>query len=49
MSITTTRTHATITVKQAEYQDCGVYNLRLSNAVSEVNVSFTLSIKGVKI
>ncbi len=46
VTITTSRTHATITIKQAENQDCGSYTLRLANAVSEVNVSFTLSIKG---
>ena len=46
ISIATSRTHATVTIKHAEVHDCGTYTLKLSNAVSEVSVNFTLSIKG---
>ncbi len=48
ISISTTRNQATITIKQAENQDCGTYTLKLANAVSEISVNFTLSIKGKK-
>ena len=44
--VTTTRTHATITIKHAETIDCGQYTVKLSNEVSEISADFTVRITG---
>ena len=44
--MTTTRTHATITIKHAETIDCGQYTVKLSNEVSEISADFTVRIRG---
>ena len=44
--VTTTRTHATITIKHAETIDCGQYTVKLSNQVSEISADFTVKIRG---
>ena len=44
--MTTTRTHATITIKHAETIDCGQYTVKLSNEVSEISADFTVRITG---
>ena len=44
--VTTTRTHATITIKHAETIDCGQYTVKLSNEVSEISADFTVRIRG---
>ena len=44
--VTTTRTHATMTIKHAETIDCGQYTVTLSNEVSEVSADFTVGIRG---
>ena len=47
--VTTTRTHATITIKHAETIDCGQYTVKLSNEVSEVSADFTVGIRGEQV
>ena len=45
ITTTVTRKNTSITIKQAEQQDCGSYTVKISNSVSEVSADFVLSIK----
>eukprot|EP00095_Tigriopus_kingsejongensis_P003097 snap_masked-scaffold1025_size69488-processed-gene-0.4 protein:Tk03097 transcript:snap_masked-scaffold1025_size69488-processed-gene-0.4-mRNA-1 annotation:"hypothetical protein D910_05908" len=40
-----TRDMASISIRQAESLDCGIYTLKLWNSVSEISADFTVSIK----